>query len=251
MRALLLTLLILTASASAETIRLANGEWSPYLSPKLPDYGPISALVTAAFAEEGIQVEYAFMPWRRGYEEARDGRLDGTIVWSRTEERQRDFLYSEPVGSLRTKLFFRRDQGFDWRSIDDLAELRIGGVIGYSYAVEQAEQDGRILIERISDPANNYRKLMAGRLDLVAEDQAVGTALVDSLGLGDAIAFHPRPLKEVSYHVLVSRRSGRGEAILAAFNRGLEKLRAQGRVKDFLSEHQPRDAKQQDQNPRP
>lgn len=237
MRALLFLLTFLSSAIGAETIRLANGEWAPYLSPKLPGYGPVSALVSAAFAEEGITVEYVFMPWRRGYEEARDGRLDGTIVWSHTVERARDFLYSDSVGSLRTMLFYRKGSDFDWRGINDLAGLRIGGVIGYSYAVEQAEQDGRIEIERIADPANNYRKLMAGRLDLVAEDQAVGQALIDSLGLSDAIVFHPRPLKDVSYHVLISRHSGRGDAVLAAFNRGLAKLRTQGRVKDFLTEH--------------
>lgn len=239
MRLLVLTLLLTCSMASAETIRLANGEWSPYLSPQLPDYGPVSALVKAAFAEEGIRVEYVFMPWRRGYEEARDGRLDGTIVWSRTEERQRDFLYTDAVGSLRTMLFHRRDDPFDWQTIDDLTGLRIGGVIGYSYAVEQAERDGRIRIERIADPANNYRKLMADRLDLVAEDEAVGLALIDSLGLNHAVTFHPTPLKHVTYHVLVSRRTGRGEALVAAFNRGLASLRAKGRVQDYINPDAP------------
>ena len=186
------------------------------------------------FAEEGIQVEYVFMPWRRGYEEARDGRLDGTIVWSRTEERARDFLFSEPVGSLRTMLFHHRDVPFDWETIEDLSDLRIGGVIGYSYAVEQAEQDGRIRIDRIAEPANNYLKLMAGRLDLVAEDEAVGLALLEELGLTKEITFHPKPLKHVNYHVLLSRHSGRGEALLSAFNRGLAKLRERDELKAYI-----------------
>lgn len=234
MRLLVLILLLCCSASPAETIRLANGEWSPYLSPALPEHGPVSALVSAAFATQGIRVEYVFMPWRRGYEEARDGRLDGTIVWSRTEERQRDFLFSDPVGSLRTMLFHRRDTPFDWHDIDDLTDLRIGGVIGYSYAVEQAERDGRIRIDRIADPANNYRKLMAGRLDLVAEDEAVGMTLLKELGLTEQITFHPTPLKHVSYHVLISRRSGRGDELLAAFNQGLATLRARQQLRQFI-----------------
>ena len=232
--AIFIGLILLSTLSRAETVRLASGEWAPYLSPALPNHGPVSQLVSEAFALQGLTVEYAFLPWRRGYEEARDGQFDATLVWSSTPERERDFLYSAPVIELQTMLFHRKDTPFDWHHVEDLEGLRIGGVIGYSYAVEQAERDGRIRIDRIAEPANNYRKLAADRLDLVAEDQAVGSRLIEQLSLSTLITYHPRPLKRVTYHVLISRRTGRGEALIKAFNAGLASLKASGRYNEIL-----------------
>ncbi len=66
-----------------ETIRIANGEWMPYHSKSLPHYGAGSRIVTEAFALEGVKVKWGFMPWKRGYIQAKkgyqwDAQLDGS-----------------------------------------------------------------------------------------------------------------------------------------------------------------------------
>lgn len=227
-------LFALSLPAQAQTVRLANGDWSPYQAPTLPGGGPVSVLVREAFASQGVSVEYVFLPWRRGYEQARDGLLDGTLVWSHTPERETGFFFSEPLLLLRTLLFHRRDLPFHWRDKSDLAGLHIGGVIGYSYNLAAEERAGLVTVERIADPQGNYRKLLAGRLDLVAEDEAVGWQMVHALGIADQVQAHPQPLKHVSYHLLISRQHPDGERLMRRFNAGLADLKISGRLAQLL-----------------
>ena len=60
--ALLFLLLPFSALSKEQVIRLANGEWPPYTSKDLPNYGLGSQIVSEAFAEVGIKVEYGFFP---------------------------------------------------------------------------------------------------------------------------------------------------------------------------------------------
>src|SRR3569623_833694 len=101
-------------AAGPKTITLANGEWPPYTSESLPDYGSVSRLVTAAFAHEGIKVNYVFFPWKRALEDSRAGKLDGTLIWARTDYREADFLYSDAVLTTNYVLFFRKDKPVHW-----------------------------------------------------------------------------------------------------------------------------------------
>ena len=67
---MLITFALVANLSFAEKITLANGEWAPYLSKGLKHSGYMSHIVSEAFAEEGIEVEYVFLPWKRGFEDA-------------------------------------------------------------------------------------------------------------------------------------------------------------------------------------
>ncbi|MBU2254212.1 MAG: amino acid ABC transporter substrate-binding protein, partial [Gammaproteobacteria bacterium] len=65
MRALLLSALFSLfcgAFAAAESVRLTNGEWPPYLGEQLPHKGVASRTVAEAFALQGIDVAWEFHP---------------------------------------------------------------------------------------------------------------------------------------------------------------------------------------------
>jgi len=87
LKGLALTALILLCcgiidARAAETIRLTNGEWQPFLSKDAPHHGFASHIVTAAFALVGVEVEYGFFPWKRSFKLAKEGTWDGSVVWS-------------------------------------------------------------------------------------------------------------------------------------------------------------------------
>ena len=85
------------AAEMSKTIRLTNGEWQPFLSKDAPHSGFASHIVTEAFAQVGVEVEYGFFLWARSMKLAKEGRWDGTIVWGESEERLRNFYFSELV----------------------------------------------------------------------------------------------------------------------------------------------------------
>lgn len=219
---------------SAEKITLANGEWAPYLSKDLKQYGYISHIVTEAFAEEGISVEYVFLPWKRGFEEAKDGKYQGSLIWGYNEERAQDFLYSDTVADLGTSLFHQKGKTIEWAEAADLKGYRIGGVVGYAYGVEDLEKSGVLKIDRIGKDIGNYKKLAAGRLDIVLEDTEVGHETINKLGMTDQLTAHPKTLKSREYSVIISKKAPNAKQLIEAFNKGLKKLKSDGRYQQYL-----------------
>ena len=142
MRLLLLLCILLLASAStAESVRLTNGEWSPYLGENLPHQGVASRIAAEAFALRGIEVQWEFHPWARSLKMASQGERDGSAVWLYNAERERRFHISDPVLESGYHLFHRKVHAFDWRRIEDLRGLRIAATRGYDHgtAFQQAE----------------------------------------------------------------------------------------------------------------
>ncbi|USD43643.1 transporter substrate-binding domain-containing protein [Vibrio sp. SCSIO 43135] len=230
---LLLASLMFVGVSSANTVKLANGEWAPYQSKSLKNGGFISQLVQEAFEAEGYQVEYTYMPWKRGFEESKAGKLDGSLIWSKNPEREQFFHYSDPVITLSTSLFQRKDKPVTWRAREDLSAFKVGGVTGYAYGIEDLEKDGTIKIQRISSAENNYKKLAAGRLDIVLEDTDVGLETINKLNLTGKLEPNDKTLTARNYFVIISKKSPRAQELVDAFNRGLMKLKEQGKLDKY------------------
>ncbi|AIW16110.1 ABC transporter substrate-binding protein [Vibrio tubiashii] len=217
----------------ANTVKLANGEWAPYQSKSLKEGGFITQIVREAFEAEGYTVEFDYMPWKRGFEEAKAGNYDGSLIWSKNPDREQHFLYSNPVITLSTALFQQTSKPVTWSNREDLSSLKIGGVTGYAYGIEDLEKAGTVKIQRIASAENNYKKLKAGRLDVVLEDMDVGMETVTKLGLTGAIEPNAKMLTERDYFVIISKNSPRNQELLDAFNRGLAKLEAEGKLEQY------------------
>ncbi|MDN3611911.1 substrate-binding periplasmic protein [Vibrio ostreicida] len=236
MRRLIHTLLCFTASfvfaafAQANTVKLANGEWAPYQSKSLKNGGFITQIVREAFEAEGYQVEFTYMPWKRGFEDSKVGKFDGSLIWSKNPERQQFFHYTNTVITLSTALFQQKARPVTWSSEEDLAQFKIGGVTGYAYGIEQLENSGKLTIQRIASAENNYKKLSAGRLDIVLEDMDVGMETITNLKLTDKLEPNPKTLTTREYFVIISKKSPRAQELTDAFNRGLAKLEAEGKL---------------------
>lgn len=229
----LLSPFIFLSVAQADTVKLANGEWAPYQSKSLKNGGFITQIVKEAFEAEGYQVEFTYMPWKRGFEEAKAGKFDGSLIWSKNPDREQFFHYTNSVITLSTGLFQQKSKPVSWSSKEDLKNFKIGGVTGYAYGVEDMEKAGQIKIQRIASAENNYKKLSAGRLDIVLEDMDVGMETITKLNLTDKIEPNAKTLSARDYFVIISKNSPRSVELVEAFNRGLEKLKAEGKLEAY------------------
>ncbi|MBW3696931.1 transporter substrate-binding domain-containing protein [Vibrio sp. T187] len=233
---ILSALFVLSPLVHAEKVILANGEWAPYQSQYLHHSGFVSRVITEAFAEEGYSVEFEFLPWMRGVEKAKLGEIDGTFIWAHSEVREKHFYFSDPVLTLTTSLFHRQGETLEWEKPEDLRKYTIGGVIGYVYGLEELEELGILNIDRIPNDTGNYYKLTSDRIDIVLEDTDVGLDIIDRLNLGREIEADPRKLNNRDYALMISRKSKRSRELIEAFNRGLSKLKADGRIEKYRRE---------------
>lgn len=242
LRVLAILLCILLPAHAADTVlRLSNGEWPPYFSETMRHYGAGSRIVSEAFASEGVRVGYGFFPWNRSLLLAEQGVWDGTLLWLRNEERERNFYLSEPVIDSGYVLFYRVGERFDWQSLSDLKPYRIGGTLGYDYGATftAAERSGELRVERAGSDEVNFRKLLAGHIDIFPMDKTVGYYMLHLHFPAVEVArltHHGKPLRADPLYLLLSKKNPANRELMQRFNRGLRKLQASGKVERYLQE---------------
>ncbi|MEX6504146.1 substrate-binding periplasmic protein [Pseudomonas zhanjiangensis] len=242
-RCLLLVILLLSGLAAAQPIQLTTGEWPPFHGERLPYQGVATRIVSEAFALEGIEVQWQFLPWARALQMAALGQRSGSAVWRRNPERERLFFYSEPILTTQNYLFHRKQLDFDWQTLADLRGLRLGATRGYFYghAFEQAEAAGLLNVQRINSDEVAFRQLLGGRIDLFPLSRVVALHLLSerfTAAERARLSFHPKPLSSHRQYLLLSRQVEGNAALIQRFNRGLARLQASGKVARYLLEVQ-------------
>jgi len=228
----------LTAKEHTEkVVTLANGEWPPYQSQQLKHYGFASYLAEEAFKIEGIKVKYVFRPWKRAYEEAKNGMEDGTLIWRYTKKRAKYFYYSNPLVTSESVIFHLKSLPFDWKNNQQLVKYKIGGTLGYFYPFENIPN---IHIERAKTDKLNFSKLLARRIQLFWNDKIVSYAILNknfSKKEISKITYSKDPNhSDISYRLMLNKKNVRNKTLITLFNKGLKKLKESGRYKEIIQQ---------------
>lgn len=247
---LLYTLLLLphasglaaTTQAAEQTsliaLTISAGEWPPFLSEALPHQGVVAHLIRDIFAEAGYQVSFSFLPWARAYHDTANGKYAATAVWMLAEDRTKDFLYSEAVLSEQFVLFHLKQRHFDWQQLTDLRGMLLGGGLGYSYgpAFDDALHNKVFKMSRVGSTEQNFRRLAAGRIDVLAEEISVGYHTLNHQlpELAAVISHHPRPLLINQSFLLLPQNSPDSVQLLQVFNQQLQLFRQSGRYQSYF-----------------
>ncbi|WED20672.1 transporter substrate-binding domain-containing protein [Vibrio sp. JC009] len=245
MRKALLTIInslfiLLSANCLAGgTVRLSAGEWKPYISESLDNYGYFTQIVTEAFAAAGIEAQYDFYPWKRAVYQARTGVLDGCIAIAKSEDREREFWFSEqPILVGERVFFYRKEQPFDWVSVYDLRGIPLGATLEYFYGddFEKAEESGELDVDRVTTDSQNFKKLVAKRIQAFPITKEVGYYILNTEFDAESakmITHHPKPLITTSFYVILSKANPENENLMKTFNKGFEALKKSGRYEEL------------------
>lgn len=231
-----------TAAQARESVRLANGEFSPYQSETLKHYGMLSRIVSEAFALEGVDVEYGFFPWKRSYELVKRGEWEGSFAWQKNPERELHFLFSDQLYMARQAFFHLRKRAFHWETYDDLSGYTFGASLGYSYGEEfdGRAASGEITVQWVATDELNFNKIIAGRIEAFPCNVEIGYHILRtkfSPTEAERITHHPRLLTTgAPLYLMVSKKAKDGERVIEMFNRGLRKLRESGKFERFVLE---------------
>jgi polar amino acid transport system substrate-binding protein len=237
---LLLLYLIMALFLRAEAIVLANGEWPPFLSKQLPEYGFASHIVSESFKRVGIDVEYQFVPWKRAETEVKNGKVDGSLVWSQQPERDEFAFFSEPVLQLNEVLFTLKNRSLEWREIADLRGLDIGLALGSTPGVfKQAIEDGEVSLVRTKDIESSFKMLLGGRVDACPVIDSVGHYLLRtkfSDSERERIISSVKRSEVVYYRLMLTKLNASNAQMITKFNQGLKLLKETGRYAEMESD---------------
>ncbi|WP_108650057.1 substrate-binding periplasmic protein [Dongshaea marina] len=207
---------------------------APWNSEHLPHYGTASQIVSAAFAQQGIETDYEFLPWSQALPQTSQGKYDASISWIRTKDRAREFHYSTPIFSANTYWFYLPSNSsapFDWENLGKHQGLMVGATKGYRYGQEFDALKQRPLVTVViaNTDTENFERLFKGEIDLFPSNLCTGYYLLRSYFREriKTISYSPTPLMITDFYLLTSKKSPAGLEVLKQFNLGMEILHKQ------------------------
>lgn len=230
--------------ASNEVI-LTTGDWPPYVYETGPDKGPMAEIVIAAFKEVGITAKIVFYPWKRAEDEVRQGKAFAAFPYAASDERKKEFDFSDPMYLVKAKFFYNKNfhpDGMPFEKLDDLRSFKIGGMLGSWY--EPNFKDAGLQVEYVSAMDQNIEKLVLGRIDLAVEEENSTWYLIRQLYPNEVDQFatlektleQPGVINDLS--LMISRSYPNSVELLKQFNTGLAAIRANGTFKQILEKYQ-------------
>ncbi len=234
--------LVFSLRLSAETLKIASGEYPPWTSEALPHGGFINHIVSSAFELSDIQVEFHYLPWKRALEATRVGQFHASSFWGENKDREGDFYYSDVIQDDSFVFFHKKSlPPFEWKSLSDLSHLRIGATLGYTYTEEfwKLANNDTLRVSVRNDDLTNLSQLINGEIDLFPLSELTGYYLLNkhfSKEQAAKIGVNLKPLNLGKDFILFSRSIAGNEKYLKLFNQGLNKLKKQNKLELFRRE---------------
>ncbi|MFH1156466.1 MAG: transporter substrate-binding domain-containing protein [Pseudomonadota bacterium] len=221
-------------------IRVVYTEWFPYTyQDKHQAAGFEIEILKAVFKTLDVEVEVEFVvhPWKRCLDDLKMGRADALVSLLKTPERESYAYFPENHISLsRTVFFTRTDRPISFGgNYQNLSGYSIGLIMGFSYG---DVFDKAVYLKK--DPAYNaemlIKKLLAGRNDLAAENQAVVNASAEKMGVKAQIRFLEPPIHTQKLYVGFSRAKNLKQ-LCQDFSSALGQFKQSGAYKKIIEKY--------------
>ncbi len=222
-----LLLLSFVSFTYAKNVPLTTGEWVPFTSASLDNYGAFTEIVSTVFKEMEMKPEYRFYPWSRCYDSVLKGRAWAAFPYSYTEKRAKEVLYSDAMYCSKTVfIYYEKNKGekqYKFNKLKDLKKYKIGGVSGYFY--ESIFKDANVKVDYASKEISCLEKLKLGRIDLCPVNELVGWHLIKTHFPQDVDNFKilAKPLSVDPLHLIVSKSYPNSKELLESFNTVLKR----------------------------
>jgi|SaaInlStandDraft_7_1057024.scaffolds.fasta_scaffold05433_4 polar amino acid transport system substrate-binding protein len=234
-------------AADPDVIRISTEEYPPYTSKNLPHGGIDAHIVEEAFGAVGIRVAYEYMPGARSIDLAKSGEFDATLPWAHRKDREAFFHYPDPVIAVDDEFFYHRPAfRFRWNPAKPdyqvLSGKAVAAITGYDYGpgFQKAEKSGLIQVTRVRSLDLAFKMLELDRVDLVISKERVALHELSRLFGADQVKRFFRTREHISAkaydYLIVSKKSAHASFFVKAFNRGMDKIRSNGRYGKILQD---------------
>lgn len=227
----LLGLLAQLPAQARETWQLATAELPPAITSKRADNGYYAVLVRRVLQELDVDAQLHFLPPDRAIQETMAGRYTAVFPLTRTPERERELIPSEPIFHVRVRVFVRRDDPWSGGGLEAMRGHLLCNIQGARLypELEAALAAGWLQMQRVPEIGACFRMLALGRVRFVVTGENTGfegMAAVPDGARKFRMAAEQLALQPV---FLMFSRQVKGNVQRAeAFNQALRRLRAEG-----------------------
>lgn len=227
-----------TSVMAEGVIKLASLDWEPYIGPNMKDGGYVTEVIKEAYKRAGYTVQIDYLPWARAVKMSKDGDYDGYMPEYYSEDLKKDFLLSAPFQGGPLGLFKKKTSKISFKKIDDLKPYSIGVVRGY---VNTAEFDAAAYLKKdeAKDDITNFKKLIAGRIDLIVCDKYVGEHILNTDLKANAgeVEFMEPVLEQKDLYVCITKTAPDAQKKIDAFNSAVKQMVDDGTITKIMDKH--------------
>ncbi len=238
--AILVVTIFLTvqAYASEKEIFLTSAEYPPYFGKELENQGFITEIIREAFNRVGYDLKIEFYPWKRAEMMAKKGLSDGMFPPWHTKEREKWFIFSNPIPPPNTIVFYKlKNKKISLETYQDLQPYRIGSVLGYAYPKDFIE--AKLKNNIFYTDKELITKLVQRKIDLAIIDRIQAAYLLETNypKQKDNFDVMEPPLEIKQQHLVISKKTKNGQRKINDFNRGLKMIKDDGTFDEILKKH--------------
>jgi polar amino acid transport system substrate-binding protein len=186
-----------TPYAVAETVKIVADSWCPYnCEPNSARPGYMIEIAEKAFEKHGIKVEYSLLPWERAVEETRTGKY--TAIVGASVGDAPDFVFPHVSQGMSEDAFYiRKDSNWKYESPASLENVSLATIAGYAYneTIDTYIKHNKSNFRRVQSIAGeepldlNIKKLLAGRVDVLIDDENAMNFTLKEKNLKEKIKF--------------------------------------------------------------
>ena len=213
-------------------------EWPPFSGAALPGEGMSLDVIASVLTAADIPVTTQVVPWARIMGDADIGQFDIIGSLFADPEMATYLHYSDPFYVTAVQLVQRVGTGHRFTSVPDLRPYRIAVGDGFLYEDEFDRAD-YLEKEVVTTTLQALRMVAAGRVDLTLDsvDVVRHAVTVEDPTLADQLSIAPGVLARQGIHMAIRRDIDGSAEIVAAFNKTLAEMRADGRLARVLARH--------------
>jgi len=227
-----------------QEIKAAIYNWGFYTSDQLKNYGPLSEVVTAAFAYKNIKVNYEFINKKTAYLFTKWGKTCMSFPWSKSGDIESYMYFSDPLMATKDNFFYKKSKfphGIVYANDDDLRKYRIGGISGYAYEEIFYKKDLNYKSYK------SFKELIDA---LLLEEIDIVPSNIDVFH-DDLQEYFPNRMNEFSYqenlftdsiaYIMFSKHCENSYEMKKAFDEGLQAIKKSGALRVILNKYHIKD----------
>jgi polar amino acid transport system substrate-binding protein len=183
--------------AASETVKIVADNWCPYnCEPNSLRPGYMIEIAEKAFEKHGIKVEYSILPWERAIQETRIGNY--TAIVGASVGDAPDFVFPQiPQGMSEDAFYVKKDSTWHYDGTASLENVSLATIAGYAYneTIDTYIKHNKSNLRRVQSIAGeepldlNIKKLLAGRVDVLIDDENVMNFTLKEKNLEEKIKF--------------------------------------------------------------
>jgi len=224
------------AEPESKSLSLITNTWPPYVDSSLPGQGLAVELVNEALERAGYKTTVTIETWPRAMEGTRLGIYDGIVAAWYTEQRDKDFYYSDEYLVNKLRVMKLKQLEGDYFELAHLEGKRLGIITDYAYGVDFSKIENIQLVEE-SYVIKNVLNLANNKVDFIIVDERTVSAEINKYlsTQKDKFEFLDIKIPVRPLYFVTSKSDPSNLEIIQRFNSALKTMKNTGAYNELVN----------------